>query len=944
MNEGAISFGPFSLLAERRLLLEGDRPVRLGGRAFDILVFLIERAGEVVGKEQLIARAWPQTRVEEANLKIQLSALRRALGDGQGAHRFIVTVPGRGYSFVAPTRREELPQTPPSAPVASAPQHYLPFAATRMIGRENAAAELVSRFSRQRMVTIVGPGGIGKTTLAVAVAERLAPRYRRVCFVDLASLRDQALVPSAVASALDLPTLSDKPTQSVIAFLREQDALLVLDNCEHVIDAAAVLADGILGGARGVHILATSREPLQLAAETVHRLAPLGIPPTTGALKPEQAFAYPAVQLFMERARANSDVFDVTESEVPVVVDICRRLDGIPLAIELAAATVDFFDVRDLRERLDNRFSLLTMGRRAVLPRHRTLRATLDWSYEILSAGEQEALRALSVFSGPFTLDGVRAVTTATESGSSDEVDLMHDLVSKSLVAVDLSASTAHLRLLDLTRAYALEKLQAHGEVAAAARRHAVFYCNYLERLEESWSPLMASEDSSVHGRQIDNVRAAIDWAFSPDGDGPLGVALTVAAVPFLMHFYLVDECAVGIGRVLTGDRASHARTRRQEMKLYTGLALALMHIQPSPARLAAWRSACEIAAELNDPEYRFRTLWGLWANCYMSGDLKDALDVARQFATLTPDNAPPADLLIGERVLGLTLHIMGDQPSALRHINHMLEHYVAPPDGSHLVRYSYDQKVAARSIKSVILWLRGLPEEAVRLAGDSLDEACTIDHPPTVFLALMFGACNVSVLVRDSSLAQRFILRAPSSPITPVWTTWAECFRAVLLIEQGRGEGVRHLREGLKESPPQLHYAWYLGVLALGLLAQGELGDASDTIRDALDRAAHRTERWCEPELLRIKAEVVAALGHRDDAEEMLRQSLVLAQEQGALSWELRTATSLARLMKQQGRTSEARERLEAVYVKFTEGFATKDLVEARSLLTSLHASSRAM
>jgi DNA-binding winged helix-turn-helix (wHTH) protein len=279
MNEGAISFGPFSLLAERRLLLEGDRPVRLGSRAFDILVFLIERAGEVVGKEQLIARAWPQTRVEEANLKIQLSALRRALGDGQGAHRFIVTVPGRGYSFVAPTRREVPSQTPPSRTVASAPKHDLPFAATRMIGREDAAVELVSRFSRQRMVTIVGPGGIGKTTLAVAVAERLAPRYRRVCFVDLASLRDEALVPSAVASALDLPTLSDKPTQSVIAFLREQDALLVLDNCEHVIDAAAVLADGILGGAQGVHILATSREPLQLAAETVHRLAPLGIPP-----------------------------------------------------------------------------------------------------------------------------------------------------------------------------------------------------------------------------------------------------------------------------------------------------------------------------------------------------------------------------------------------------------------------------------------------------------------------------------------------------------------------------------------------------------------------------------------------------------------------------------------------------------------------------------------
>jgi predicted ATPase/DNA-binding winged helix-turn-helix (wHTH) protein len=768
MNEGAISFGPFSLLAEQRLLLEGDRPIRLGSRAFDILVFLVERAGEVIGKEQLIARAWPQTHVEEANLKMQLSALRRALGDGQGAHRFIVTVPGRGYSFVALVRREEPSRAPPPT-AASTAAHHLPFAATRMIGREDAVAALVSRFSHQRLVTIVGPGGIGKTTLAVAVAERLAPRYQRVCFVDLASLRDQALVASALASALGLPTLSDKPTQSVIAFLREHDALLVLDNCEHVIDEAAVLVDGVLGGARGVHILATSREPLQVAAETVHRLAPLDIPPTTHALRLEQAFAYPAVQLFMERARANSDVFDATESEMPIVVDICRRLDGIPLAIELAAATVDFFDVRELRERLDSRFSLLTMGRRGALPRHRTLRATLDWSYEILSTREQEALRALSVFRGPFTLDGVTAVTTATEPGSSDVVDLVHDLVTKSLVAVDLGGSTAHLRLLDLTRAYALEKLQDHGEFAAAAGRHAVFYCNYLEGLEESWSPLMASEDSSVHGRQIDNLRAAIEWAFSPNGDGPLGVALTVAAVPFLMHFFLVDECAVGIGRVLTGDRASHARTRRQEMKLLTGLASALMHIQASPARLAAWRSAYEIAVELNDPEYRFRTLWGLWANCYMSGDLTDALDAARQFATLTSDSAPEADLVVGERILGLTLHIMGDQRSALRHIDHMLEHYVAPPDGSHLVRYAYDQRVAARGIKSVILWIQGLPEQAVRLAEGNLDEAYTINHPPTVFLALMFGACNVSVLVRDrraqgksSSVALRLVPGCP--------------------------------------------------------------------------------------------------------------------------------------------------------------------------------------
>ena len=194
MDGDAISFGPFRLLAAQRLLLEGDKPVRLGSRAFDILAALVERAGEVVGKEELIARAWPQTFVEEANLKIQVSALRRALGDGQGDHRYVVTVPGRGYNFVAPIRHEEPSRTASSPTIAPAATHNLPFATTRMIGREEIVAALVSRLSRQRLVTIVGPGGIGKTTVALAVAERMIASYEHgVWLVDLAPLGDPRL-------------------------------------------------------------------------------------------------------------------------------------------------------------------------------------------------------------------------------------------------------------------------------------------------------------------------------------------------------------------------------------------------------------------------------------------------------------------------------------------------------------------------------------------------------------------------------------------------------------------------------------------------------------------------------------------------------------------------------------------------------------------------------
>jgi DNA-binding winged helix-turn-helix (wHTH) protein len=335
MDGCAISFGRFRLLAARRLLLEGEKPVRLGSRAFDILATLVERAGEVVSKQELIARAWPQTFVEEANLKIQVSALRRALGDGQGGHRYVVTVPGRGYNFVSPVRLQEPTQVPLPPTIAPAGVHNLPLAVTRMIGRDEAVAALVSRLSRQRLVTIVGPGGIGKTTVALAVAERMIANYEHgVWLVDLAPLGYPHLVPSAVATVLGLEMRTEDPLPGLVAGLRDRRMLLVLDNCEHVIDAAAGLAAAVLGGAPGVNILATSREPLGVAGECGYRLGPLGSPKPSASLTAAEVEVFPAVQLFVERVTAIVEDFALTDANAPLVVEICWRLDCLPLAIE----------------------------------------------------------------------------------------------------------------------------------------------------------------------------------------------------------------------------------------------------------------------------------------------------------------------------------------------------------------------------------------------------------------------------------------------------------------------------------------------------------------------------------------------------------------------------------------------------------------------------------
>jgi predicted ATPase/DNA-binding winged helix-turn-helix (wHTH) protein len=458
MDGRATSFGPFRLLAAQRLLLEGDTPVRLGSRAFEILAALVERAGQVVGKEELIARAWPQTFVEESNLKIQVSALRRALGDGQGDSRYVITVAGRGYSFVAPVRHEEPADTALPPPVAPASVHNLPLAMPRAIGREEAVAALVSRLSRERLLTIVGPGGIGKTTVALAVAERMIADYEHgVWLVDLSPLNDPRLVPSAVATVLGLEVRTDNPLAGLVAALRDRRALLLLENCEHVIDAAASLAAAVLTGVPGVNILATSREPLGVAGEREHRLGPLGSPPSSSGLTAAEAAAFPAVQLFVERVSAIVEDFALTDANAALIVEICQRLDGLPL---------------------------LTARRRTSMPRHRTMRAVLDWSYGLLSEDEQLFFRALGIFAGGFTVEAAAAVAIDAADTPCEAIDRLADLVAKSLVVADVSGATPRFRLLDTTRAYAIEKLDESGERDRIARRHAEYHRNVFALAE----------------------------------------------------------------------------------------------------------------------------------------------------------------------------------------------------------------------------------------------------------------------------------------------------------------------------------------------------------------------------------------------------------------------------------------------------------------------------
>ncbi len=939
MDGRAISFGPYRLLTAQRLLLEGDERVRLGGRAFDILTALVERAGKVVSKEELIARAWPTTTVEEASLTIQVSALRRALGDGQGLNRYIATVVGRGYNFVARIREEEPSQASPPQSIARTVLHNLPFAITRMIGREEIVTTLVAQLSRQRLVTIVGPGGIGKTTVALAVAERMIGSYEDgVWLVDLAPLRDPSLVPSAVAGVLGLEIRTENPLPALVAALKNNRMLLLLDNCEHVIDAAADLAEALLSGTSNVNILATSREQLRVSGEGQYRLRPLNSPGPSSTPSVAEAMSFPAVQLFVQRVIAVAEDFALTDANAPRVVEICRRLDGLPLAIEFAAPAVALLGVDNLAARLDSTLSLLSAGRRTSSPRHQTMRAVIDWSYSLLSPREQRLLQTLGVFSGDFTIEAATAVSAEDGETQIDILNCLVDLVAKSLVVADVSGTQSRFRLLGTTSVYASEKLHESGEQDQISRRQAEHYHELFGRAESEALTRPANEWLTDYAREIDNLRSALDWAFLQNGDASIGVALTAAAVPLWTRLSLLLECRSRVERALAALPPGSADARH-EMKLQAALGASLNFTGGTVREiLIAWTTALDRAERVGDVDYQLRALFGLWTH-----ETKLALAYARQFAALA---VTPADRLVGERMVGISSFHRGEHSDARRHLERVIAEGSAHHSGSS-IRFQFDEQLVARTFLALILWLQGFPNQATQMSEDAVERARAADHPNSLCQALARAGCPVALWVGDLELAERNIelLRDHSTRhgLTG-WRAYHRTYQGLLLIKRGDLlDGIALLRIGFDELDAAFS-SWgismFLGELADALGRTGQSAEALAVVDEAIERSGRTEEGWIIPELLRIKAELLLQQGEQGSgtvAEDHYRQAIDRSRRQGALSWELRAATSAARRLRDEGRHVDAISRLESVYDRFTEGVGTADLIAAKRLLDEM-------
>lgn len=592
-----VSFGPFRLSVRQRTLSTADGPIPLSSRAFDMLLALIECRHTSVSKDELMRRVWPNVVVEENNLHVQMAALRRALGEH---HRSIVTIPGRGYRFVGNTdiiaepAADALEPLPPKTPLTN-----LPAPVSALLGRNQELADICLLLSQARLVTLVGPGGVGKTKLARAAARSLLPGFPGGGWsVELGSITEPALVPATIAASLKIEELRQRSLiESLAAAFSRAPLLLLIDGCEHLLPAVADFAAALLQRCPELHILCTSQAPLGAEGEHIRRVAPLEIPESVSRASAAAALQVPAIRLFADRVSAGDGRFQLTDAMVAGAVEICRSLDGIPLAIELAAARVPLLGLEPVRSRIANRLALLGDDHAVRQDRHRTLRAAIEWSYGLLPEIDRQILRRLSIFAGGFTLIAAQEIAAGAGVADWDIVHSVGNLVRRSLLTCGPDLVMPRHRMLGSTREFAQEALIAASEYAAVAQRHVEHFCMLAEAWDAAWETSDAGDWIAPYSAELENFRAALSWSLSLSGDPELGCRLAAATGRFWFEAGHLSEGCRWIAEAI--ERAPADLPVLTLVMLHRGLADLSM---AAGSAASAARKAVELATQLADP------------------------------------------------------------------------------------------------------------------------------------------------------------------------------------------------------------------------------------------------------------------------------------------------------------------------------------------------------
>ena len=928
---GLIRFGPFEVDSGQRLLLRDGKRLRLGGRAMDILLTFLAEPGRLLPAEELAAKAWGGRGVENATLRAHILSLRRALGDGAEGAAVIQNVPARGYRFAATVERADAPPMP---------QHSLlqkpadPQDAQRMVGRSAIVASLCASLKRRRLVSIVGPGGIGKTTVASAARDA----FGTACadgthWVDLGGLARGDSVAEAIAISLGLANFRHDPTPGLLAWLAGKNMLLVLDCCDRVVEDVAAFAERAMHDVPSLHILSTSREVLRASGEHVVRLAPLAAPPEEAALSLEEAASYPAIQLFTERAASVLGGFALTQANLAAVSRICTRLDGIALAIELAASHLVGIDVDRLADLLDNKFRLLAAGRRTALPRHRTMHAALEWSFATLTPHEHNALLCLAVFEGDTELAPIHAV--AGDNLSTEQlIEALGKLVDKSLVMTRLAPAGLGYRMLDTTRSFALDRLAESGRLEEVSHRHAKAMIATLHRIEIETQGMYVADWLAPRRREAGNARAALNWAYASPRGEDVRLALSATIVRMLYELSLADQCRRRAAQALD----EMARTRRDdpplEMRLKIYMAFASVYtVGPSDDALAMLERVAAIASETGEANFHATALWGLWSVCIFRGEPEKSLVFAKLFESL--EGGPPDAVrrLLVDRMLGTTYHLTGDQEAARARLDRVSKDFDPALHGWNTLGAHINHGLMSRVYLSRVLWMQGFPEQALQLCNECLStleregHAIALCHAlfevafPINYLNGRMDAVHESVaklrelaarhglaiFAASATLAQAALDAAEHGADFAIYWDASRTLRALRYTRQGDLLGGIIITEALRRGDSAAGLAWL------------------DPMLEGCEATGLKT--WL-PELLRLRGELAASLND-ENTRATLDAALANARRHGARLLELRILMSRLRLLE-----GEDPGELRRLAAHFTEGFGTADLLEARKIL----------